>query len=84
MTDPSGKYQIPYPLNSPYTHFFYKQPHFRDEPRVAMKIPKMRLKVVLKLLSTFGIEAKVAKLFDNFRLKCMENKQKLAKIDKGC
>ena len=35
------------------THFFYKQPHFR----VAIKIPKMRLKVAMKLLSIFGIEA---------------------------
>ena len=37
--------------------FFYKQPHFRVEPRVAIKIPKMRLKVAMKLLSIFGIEA---------------------------
>ena len=36
----------------------------------------------MKLLSIFGIEAKVAKLFDNFRLKRMENKQKLAKLRK--
>ena len=41
---------------SPYT-FFYKQPHFRVEPRVAIKNPKMRLKVAMKLLSIFGIEA---------------------------
>ena len=27
------------------THLFYKQPHFRVEPRVAFKIPKMRLRV---------------------------------------
>ena len=38
-------------------HFFYKQRHFRVEPRVAIKIPKMRLKVAMKLLSIFGIEA---------------------------
>ena len=38
-------------------HFFYKQPHFRVEPRVAIKIIKMRLKVAMKLLSIFGIEA---------------------------
>ena len=37
--------------------FFYKQPHFRVEPRVAIKIPKMRFKVDMKLLSIFGIEA---------------------------
>ena len=37
--------------------FFYKQPHFRVEPRVAIKIPKMRLKVAMKLLSIFEIEA---------------------------
>ena len=37
--------------------FSYKQPHFRVEPRVAIKIPKMRLKVAMKLLSIFGIEA---------------------------
>ena len=37
--------------------FFYKQPHFRVEPQVAIKIPKMRLKVAMKLLSIFGIEA---------------------------
>ena len=35
-------------------HIFYKQPHFRDEPRVAIKIPKMRPKDVTKY---FGIEA---------------------------
>ena len=40
-----------------YTIFSYKQPHFRVEPRVAIKIPKMRLKVAMKLLSIFGIEA---------------------------
>ena len=34
--------------------FFYKQPRFRVEPRVAIKIPKMRLKVAVKLLSIFG------------------------------
>ena len=28
----------------------YKQPHFRVEPRDAIKIPKMRLKVAMKLL----------------------------------
>ena len=37
--------------------FFNKQPHFRVKPRVAIKIPKMRLKVAMKLLSIFGIEA---------------------------
>ena len=40
-----------------YTLFFYKQPHFRVEPRVAIKIPKMRFKVAMKLLIIFGIEA---------------------------
>ena len=40
-----------------YTHFFYKQSHFRVEPRVAIKIAKMRLKVAMKLLSIFGIGA---------------------------
>ena len=35
----------------------YKEPHFRVEPRVAIKIPKMRLKVAMKLLSIFEIEA---------------------------
>ena len=39
------------------THFFYKQPHFQVEPRVAMKISEMRLKVAIRLLSIFGIEA---------------------------
>ena len=43
----------------------------------------MRLKVAMKLLSIFGIEAKVTKLFDNFKLKCMEKKQKLAKLTKA-
>ena len=66
-------------LRGGYTFFLYKQPHFRVEPRVAIEYPKMRLKVAMKLLSIFGI---VAKLFDNFRLKCMENKQKLAKLTK--
>ena len=33
--------------------FLYKQPHFRVEPRVVIKIPKMRLKVAMKLLSIF-------------------------------
>ena len=33
------------------------QTHFRVEPRVALKIPKMTLKVAMKLLSIFGIEA---------------------------
>ena len=36
---------------------FYKQPHFQVEPRVAMKISEMRLKVAIRLLSIFGIEA---------------------------
>ena len=62
--------------------FFYKQPNFRVEPRDAIKNPKMRLKVAMKLLSIFGIEAEVAKLLHNFSLKCMENKQKLAKLTK--
>ena len=53
-------------------HFFYKQPHFRVEPRVAINIPKMRLKVAMKLLSILESRLQVAKLFDNFRLKCME------------
>ena len=37
---------VPFPLKviQCYT-FFYKQPHFRVEPRVAIKILKMRLKV---------------------------------------
>ena len=39
------------------THFFYKQPHFRVEPRVAIKIPKMKLKVAMKLLSISGIRS---------------------------
>ena len=39
------------------THFF-KQPHFQIKPRVAIKIPKMRLKVAMKLPSIFGIEAR--------------------------
>ena len=43
-------------LKGDYT-FFYMQPHFRVEPRVAIKIPKMRLKVAMKLLSIFAIEA---------------------------
>ena len=30
---------------------------FRVEPRVAIKIPKIRLKVATKLLGIFGIEA---------------------------
>ena len=37
--------------------FFYKQPHFRVEPLIAMKIPKMRLKVFLES------RLKVVKLF---------------------
>ena len=41
----------------------------------------MRLKVAMKLLSIFGIEAQgCPKLFDNFGLKSMKNKQKLAKF----
>ena len=43
--------------------FFYKQPHFRVEPRVAIKITKMRLKVAMKLLSIYGIEAQGCQLF---------------------
>ena len=38
-------------------HIFYKQPHFRFEPRVAIKIPKMRLKVAMKLLNISEIGA---------------------------
>ena len=34
----------------------FKQPHFPVEPRVAIKIPKLRLKA-MKLLSIFGIGA---------------------------
>ena len=34
---------------------FLKQSHFRFEPRVAIKIPKMRLKVDMKLLSCLKI-----------------------------
>ena len=51
-------YFILFLINHPneYT-FFYKQPHFRVEPRVAIKIPKMRLEVAMKLLSIFAIEA---------------------------
>ena len=33
------------------------------EPRVAIKIPKMRLKVPMKLLSIYGIEAQGCQLF---------------------
>ena len=47
--------------------FFYKRPHFQVEPRVAIKIPKMRLnKVAMKLLSIFGIKAKVAIVVTQF------------------
>ena len=66
------------------THFFYKQPHFRVESRVAIKTPKMRLKVAMKLLSIFGIEVQVAKLFDNFRLYIYGKQAKVGKIDESC
>ena len=64
------------------THFFfYKQPYFRVEPRVAIKMPEMRLKVAMKLLVVFlESRLKVAKLVDNLGLKCMENKQKFEKL----
>ena len=39
----------------------------------------MRLKVTLKLLIIFGIEARDCSFFDNFWFKCKENKQKFAK-----
>ena len=42
-------------IRDPFLGVFYKQPHFRVEPRVGIKIPKMRLKVAMKLLSIFGI-----------------------------
>ena len=63
-----------------YYTFFYNQPHFRVEPRVAIKIPKMRLKVAMKLLSILWNRG--SRLLDNFRLKCMENKQQLTKLTK--
>ena len=50
--------------------YFNKQPHFRVEPRVAINIPKMRLKVAMKLLSILESRLQVAKLFDNFSFKC--------------
>ena len=36
----------------------------------------------IKFLSIFGIEAQGCLVVDNFRLKCMENMQKLAKLTK--
>ena len=54
---PSGAWMFLILIHILDTHFFYQQPHFRVEPRVAIKIPKMRLKVAMKLPSIFGIEA---------------------------
>ena len=56
--------------------FFYKQPHFRVEPRVSIEFPKMRLKVAMKLLSIFGIEAQVSKSYGK--------EAKIGKIDESC
>ena len=64
-------------------HFFFISNHiFESSLEFAIKNPKMRFKVAMKLLSIFGIEAKVAKLLHNFSLKCIENKQKLEKLTK--
>ena len=63
------------------THFSYKQPHFRVEPRVAIKIPKMRLKVAMKLLNIFGIEACLTILGSNV---LYEKQAKIGKIDVSC
>ena len=52
-------------------------PIFELKPRVATKIPKMRLKVAMKLIIIFEIEAQGCyKLLGNFGLKCIVNKQK--------
>ena len=61
---------------------FYKQPHFRVEPRVAIKIPKIEAQSCYEVAKYFFLESrlKVAKLFDNFGLKCMKNKQIFAKL----
>ena len=42
--------------------FFHKQPHFRVEPRVAIKIPKMRLKCMESMQKL----AKLTKVAKNF------------------
>ena len=38
---------------------FYKQLHFRVEPQVANEKSKMSLKIAMKWLSIFGIEAQI-------------------------
>ena len=63
-----------------YTHLFYKQPHLRVEPRVAIKFPKMRLEVIMKLLSIFRIEAQGCLIFYHLSAECIKNKQNWAKF----
>ena len=46
-----------YNFTSLYLHILYKQLFFRVEHRVAIKMPEMKLKVAMKLLIIFGIEA---------------------------
>ena len=55
------------------------QRHVRVEPRVAIKFPKMRLKVAMKLLSIFRTEAQGWLIFDHFSVKCKENNLNYAK-----
>ena len=64
--------------------FFYKQPHFRVGPRVAIKIPKMRLSCyeVAKYIWTRGstLLKVVWQVLDQ-----MYGKQaKIGKIDESC
>ena len=63
-------------ISSGFFHrFFYQQPHFRVEPRVAIKFPKNNFKASMKLLSIFSIEAQDCLIFDHFSVKCKKNKK---------
>ena len=56
----------------------YKQPHFRVESRVTIKLPKMRLKVALKLLYFFQNRGLRLLKFWQFSVKCKKSKQNWA------
>ena len=66
------------------THFFFKQPHLRVEPRVAIKNPKMRLKVAMKLLSIFGIESQGCYVAWLFWAQMYGKQAKIGKFDERC
>ena len=62
--------------------FFISKPIFELSLELLSKFPKWGSKLLWRCLVFLESRLKVAKFFDNFRLKCMENKQKLTKLTK--